>query len=71
MPLGFRGKGQGALRGLWLLTRHIANIILIFGAAGGVIWTGRLRNGRPLRRWAWLLFILHVSRCIVFLLVTV
>jgi len=37
---GFRG--QCPLRGLWLLTCHITNIILIFRAAGGIIWVWRL-----------------------------
>ena len=44
-PLAFRG--QCPLRGLWLLTCHITNTILIFRAAGRIIWTWRLCNGRP------------------------
>ena len=35
------------------------------------IWAWRLWNGRPLRGWAWLLLVLHVFRCIIFLLVAV
>ena len=40
MPLGFRG--QWPLRGLWLLTCHITNIILIFIAAGRKIWAWKM-----------------------------
>ena len=68
-PSGFRD--QCPLRGLWLLTCHITNIILIFRAVGGKIWAWRLWNGRPSRRWVWLLLILHVFRCIMSLLITV
>jgi len=40
MPSGLRGQCPQA--GLWLLTCHITNIILIFRAAGGKIWGWRL-----------------------------
>jgi hypothetical protein len=46
--VGFRGQCPQA--GLWLLTCHITNIILIFGAAGKKIWAWRLGYGRPLQR---------------------
>jgi len=69
MPLGF--SGQCPLRGLWLLTCHITNIILIFRAASRIIWTWRLWNGRSSRRWAWLLFILWLLWCIIFILIAV
>jgi len=39
-PSGLRGQCPQA--GLWLLTCHITNIILIFRAAGGKIWGWRL-----------------------------
>jgi hypothetical protein len=39
-PLGLRGQCPQA--GLWLLTCHITNIILIFRAAGRKIWACRL-----------------------------
>jgi len=68
-PSGFRG--QCPLRGLWLLTCHITNIILIFRAADGIIWTWWLWNGRPSRRWAWLLFVLWHLWCVIFILVAV
>ena len=35
------------------------------------IWAWRMWYGRPSRRWMWLLFVLHVFRCVIFLLVTV
>ena len=68
-PSGFRG--QCTLRGLWLLTCHISNIIFIFRAAGGIIWTWRLWQGRPSRTWAWLLFVLWLLCCLIFILVAV
>jgi len=66
--LGFRG--QCPHTGLWLLSCHITNIILIFRAAGRKIWACRLCNGRPSRRGAWLLFV-HFLTCVIFLFVTV
>ena len=69
MLFGF--LGQYPLRGLWLLTCHITNILLIFRAPSRKIWAWRLWNGRLSRRWVWLLFILHVFRCIMLLLLTV
>ena len=68
-PLGFRGQCQ--LRGLWLLTCHITNTILIFRAAGRIIWTWRLWNGRLLCRWAWLFFVLWLLWCVIFIPVAV
>jgi hypothetical protein len=35
-------RGQCPQAGLWLLTCHITNIILIFRAADGKIWALRL-----------------------------
>ena len=69
MPSGFRG--QCPLRGLWLLICHITNIILIFRAASRKIWAWRLCDGRQLQRWAWLLFVLCIFRCVIIFLVTV
>jgi hypothetical protein len=39
-PSGLRGQCPQA--GLWLLTCHITNIILIFRVVGGKIWTWKL-----------------------------
>ena len=69
MPSEFRV--QCPLRRLWLLTYHITNIILIFRSAGRIIWTWRLWKGRPSWRWAWLLFVLRLLWCILFILVAV
>ena len=63
-------RGQCPLRGLWLLTCHNTNFILIFRAADGKIWAWRLWNGRLSWRWAWLFFVPRV-RCVTFLLVAV
>jgi len=66
--LGLMGQCQQA--GLWLLTCHITNIILIFRAAGGKIWAWRIWYWRPSRRWAWLV-VLRVLRNVIFLLIAV
>jgi len=62
-------RGQCPQAGLWLLTCHITNIILIFRAASGKIWAWRLWYWRPSQRWAWL--VLHALRNVIFLLVAV
>jgi hypothetical protein len=67
-PLGFMEQCPQA--GLWLLTCHITNIILIFRAVGGKIWAWRLWYWRPSQRWAWHVVVL-VLRCVIFLLITV
>jgi hypothetical protein len=43
--------------------------VLILRAAGGKIWAWRLWTWTPSRRWASLLFVLGVSRCVLFPLV--
>ena len=69
-PSGFRG--QCPLRGLCVAVDlpHYQTI-LIFRAAGRIIWTWRLWNGRPSWRWAWLLFVLRLLSCVIFILVAV
>ena len=62
-PSGF--WGQCPLTGLWMLTSDVA-IILIFRTVG-IIWTRRFRNWRPLRRWAWLLFVFQLLWCSTFI----
>jgi len=62
-----RIRRQCPLHGLWLMTCHIPNSILIFRGAGGIIQAGRrLWTGRPSRH----LFILCI-RYIIFRTITV
>jgi hypothetical protein len=66
-PSGLRGQCPQA--GLWLLTCHITNVILIFRAASDKLWACRLWCWRPSQRWAWLVF--RVLRSRIFLTVAV
>ena len=65
-----RLRGQCPRGGLWLLTCHITNIILVFRAPGKKIWARRVWYWRLSWRWAWLV-VHRVLRSVIFLLVTV
>jgi len=62
-------RGQCPLSGLWLWTCQISSSSSEL--AGGMIWTWWLWNGRPSRRWAWLLFVLRLLWCVIFILISV
>jgi len=56
--------GLCPLRGLWLLTRHMLNSVLILRYVGGKIWPGRsLWTGTSWRWWASLHFFILLTIC--------
>jgi len=64
----FGGKGQCAVRRLWLLTCHI----IILRGARGKVWAGHsLWKVRFSRWWVWLHFFILRTRCVVLRLVAV
>jgi hypothetical protein len=70
------GHGFNCLHGRQMKICHVIFCVAIrktisVHTKGGKIWAWRLWNGRPSWRCAWLLFILRIFRCIIFLLVAV
>jgi len=64
-------RGQCPLHGLWLLTCHILNNIVVLRSARGKVWAGHSLWKVRFSRRAWLHFFIFRTRCVVLFLVAV